>query len=182
MFLSTSMKNLYLKNKQKGVSVVETVVYVSILALVSLVLVNSLYSLGRSYQSMRRVESIETTAQVALEKMVRNIRNASSVNIASSQLGLVNGSLTINSVDDTGAVTPIRFFLQNGRVRIEENGIDRGPLSPLDANVTELVFHRITTAQSEAVKIEMKVESSRGSEVQTKKFYSTAVLRGSYLP
>jgi hypothetical protein len=182
MFLITDMKFLSREKYQKGVSMVEMVVYISILALVSIVVINALYSLGRSYQSMRRAEVIETTAQVALERMVREIRDASSVDVSDSQFNDPAGSLTINTLNEAETLTAVRFYLLDGRIRVEEDGVDMGPLSPADATVTELVFNRITTAESEAVKMDMTVESARGVEVQSKKFYSTVVLRGSYLP
>jgi hypothetical protein len=63
---------------------------------------------------------------------------------------------------------------------MKENNIDIGPITQLDALVTNLIFKHITTPNSSAVKIEMEVEASFGQLIKTRKNYDTVVLRGSY--
>jgi type II secretory pathway component PulJ len=166
----------------RGISLIETLVYVTILILVSLLVVSALSSLGRSYRLMHQAEAIERTALVALERMGREIRGASSIDTAQSTFDSSNGSLALNTEDENGNSVTLRFYLSSGRVRIEENAVDQGPLSPLDVSVTSLVFRRISTPESEAVKIEMEVTSSEEGDTKVRKFYSTVTLRGSYLP
>lgn len=170
-----------IENK-KGISLIETLVYVTILTLVSVLIVSALSSLGKSYRSMRQAESIERTAQIVLERVGREVRGASSIDTAASVFNNDNGSLTINTEDDDGSPTTIRFYLSDDSVWIEEGGIEEGPLSPSDVTITSLIFYRISTAESEAVKVEMEVSSGEGAGVRVKKFYSTITLRGSYLP
>lgn len=167
---------------QKGISLIETLVYVTILILVSVLIVSALSSLGKSYRSMRQAESIERTAQIALERMGREARGSSSIDTAASVFNNSNGSLTLNTEDDDGNPTTIRFYLLDNAVRIEEGGVDQGPLSPSNVRITSLIFKRISTVESEAVKIEMEISSEEGTETRVRKFYSTITLRGSYLP
>jgi hypothetical protein len=173
------MRN-FSKNK-KGISLVETIVYIFILTLVSIIIVNALGSLTSSYRAMKKAEVIENTAQIALERMVREIRGASSIEVSQSTLNASPGVLVLNTTDDLGTPAVVRFYVLNERINLDENGVAQGPLSPVAVRITALTFRRITTLESEAVKIEMTVESS-GTDIQIKNFNSTVVLRGSYLP
>ncbi len=159
---------------------IEMLAYIFILTLLVAVVIYTLITMNNLYRSIKSSAGIEATAHVALERMVREIRGASSVDIAQSTLNSSPGQITLNTVDDNGATTTIQFFLTGQTSRIKEAGIDIGPLSSAGARVTSLTFRRIATSTSEAVKIEMTVESGQGQSYRSSSFYSTAVLRGSY--
>ncbi|MCX6701944.1 MAG: prepilin-type N-terminal cleavage/methylation domain-containing protein [Candidatus Zambryskibacteria bacterium] len=168
--------------KNKGFSLVEMLLYISILTVILTVIANALYSLNRSYRVIQSAEIIESSAITSLDRMVREIRDASSVDNLQSTFNTSPGVLTLNTTDDSGANMTIQFFVSNQIVRVKENGVDIGPLTDFSTRVTNLVFRFITTAQSKALKIEMTIESGQGLNYKSKKFYSTAVLRGSYVP
>ena len=63
---------------------------------------------------------------------------------------------------------------------LQRNGADVGPLSVSAAVVSSLVFRSISTSTSQAIKIELTVESGASTAYFTKNFYETATLRGSY--
>ncbi|MEX2013762.1 MAG: prepilin-type N-terminal cleavage/methylation domain-containing protein [Parcubacteria group bacterium] len=173
---------IFFKSRQRGMTLVEMLVYVFLLTLTVFVIINSLFSLSRSYRSLESTLAIETTAQVALERLVREVRGSSSIAVAESVWDSSPGKLLLNQKDGDDNPLTVRFLVANERIEIEENGFNLGPLTPASVRVTNLVFRRITTLESEALKIEMTVESGEGTSFRSKNFYSTVVLRGSYLP
>ncbi len=165
---------------QRGTTLIEGVFYIFVLTLMFGAIIGALVSLSRSYRSIQSAQNVETTAEVSLDRIVREIRDATSIDIANSTLGSSPGVLTLNTTDVSGNATTIQFYASSSRVRVKEAGVDIGPLTPSAASVTSLIFRTITTAQSQGVKIEMTVTSGTGTAAKTKKFYASAIERGSY--
>lgn len=164
----------------RGVTLIEMLVYTSILVLLVVVVIYTLITMNRLYRSIKSTARIESAVHVALERMVREVRGASSIDLTQSTLGSSPGQLTLNTTDGTGATTTVQFLMTGQTPHIKEAGVDMGPLSPADVRVTNLIFRRMTTAKSEAAKIEITIESGAGATYRSASFYSTAVLRGSY--
>ncbi len=106
--------------------------------------------------------------------MIRDIHGAVAVDLPNSTFGGTVGELTLLS----GATTT-RFYLSNNKLMIDVNGSTVGPLSASDASVTALTFTHITTAESEAVKIDMTIDGTKGSVTKTKTYHSTDILKKS---
>jgi len=163
---------------QRGASLIETVIYIFIFTMLAVAMINALLSLSASYAAIRSSVALETAAETALEKISREARNSSSIDLAQSTFNSSPGVLVLNSTDEADSPLTLEFYLSDERVRLRENGVDIGPLSSSGTRITELVFYRIITSNSEAVRIRMTAES--GDKSRT--FYATAVLRGSYAP
>ncbi len=174
-------KKSLVKNKA-GFSLVEILVYVFILSLVLAVVTSSLFSVAKSYRVLRSVASIDTTAQVALDMMAREIRNSIAISDTDSIFNSSPGKISLITTNDTGSPMVMEFYLDSETIFVEEESVLVGPLSASSARVSGLVFRKIITDESHAIKIEMTVESGQGESFRTKKFYSTAVLRGTYAP
>ena len=159
---------------------IEIVVYSTLFAIIIGAVVYTLIALGGAYRALQSTQAISTSAQVALERMTREIRAASSVDIGASTLASSPGVLRLNTYDDLGVATTIEFSVQSDVLHVSEGGVDQGPLTQETAHVSNLIFRRITTAKSEAVKVDMTLECGEGASFASKKFYSTIVLRGSY--
>lgn len=166
--------------RKRGITLVETIIYVFIFTLLLIVVVNSLVSMTRSYRHIQANKDIETSAIVFLERVTREIRFAKSVDIGQSSFDTSNGSLYLNTLDESGALGSIRFYLLNSRVHVNENSYYLGPLTLGKVSVSDLMFSRIATPKAEAIKIVVTLQSGEGGALRTKKFYSTVVLRGSY--
>lgn len=159
---------------------IEMLVYAFILVLITSAVMYTLITLAHLYRSITSISRIESAAYVGLERMVREIRGASGINDALSTFNSTSSVLTLDSTDNSGATTTVRFFLSDTTPHIEVGGIDAGPLAPTSVRVTSLLFRKISTAHSQAVKIETVIESGSGQNYRSKSFYSTVVLRGSY--
>ena len=166
---------------ERGVSLIEILVYTGVLLLIVAAVGSTVVALSRVYQSMSAEQRIEEAAEVALERMLRETRRAKNLDIAQSSFDTAAGQLTLNTTDDGGAPLSMQLFLMDGSIHIKRTGVDIGPLTPASTRTTKLLFRSITTARSQAVKIEMAIESGTSTNYRSKSFYGTAVLRGSYL-
>lgn len=163
--------------KKQGYSLVETIVYVSILSVFFVIIINSVLSFTKPYREILILRSIERTGLDSMERITREIRSASSVDLVNSTLGSSPGVLALTSTYN-GISTTTRFYIDNGTLKMDINGSYQGPLSTPNTSVTNLVFRRLTNSVSTAVKVDMTVESSVGSTTKTKKYYSTVILKG----
>ncbi len=158
---------------------IEMLAYTSILILLVTVVIYTLITMNSLYRSIKSSAGIESAVHVTLERMTREIRGASSIDLAQSSLNSSPGQLTLNTTDSNGATT-VQFYMVGQTPRLKEAGTNVGPLAPEGVRVTSLVFRRIATIASEAVKIELTIESGEGANYISIPFYSTTVLRGSY--
>lgn len=162
-----------------GFSLLEMIIYVTILSAVMVLVVGSMLSLARSYHSLVISRSINNSATIALDRVVREIRFANNVNVALSTLTTSPGQLVLNTKDAVGQTTTIDFYVDSGVLKIREGGIESGSLTKQGLLVTNLVFFRVADAAStEAIKIELTLEGSSGPRTKQKTFYTSALLRG----
>jgi hypothetical protein len=159
---------------------IETLFYIFLLVIVFTVITGALYGLARTYRNIQASAALENTAQLALERITRETRGSSSVDEGQSIFGVTEGRLVLNTIYDDGGAMVIEFLLSDGAIRVIEDGVDTGRLTPSRARVTRLMFRPVSSAQSRAVKVELEVESGSGESYRSKSFYSTVVLRGSY--
>jgi len=170
------------KLSQKGATLAEVIVYVFLIGLILSVVVVALFSLSRSYRIMQSSFAIDATAQASFERITREIRGALSIDLVESTLDSSPGKLVLNTRDSLGDPLTIEFYLDNQTLFVKEDNVDIGPLSVSSARITNLVFRELSSGESDAIRIEMTVESGQGESLREKKFYSTIVLRGTYAP
>ena len=164
-----------IKKNTKGFSLIEMIVYVSILSVVFVIVVNTLLIVSRSYSSIKVSLDINNSATVSMERMIREIRKARSIDLIQSTLNSHPGRLVLNTIDEEGLPLVVDFYLGNDTLKLKEGGVFSGDLTD-GVNVTNLVFRRISNGTSEAIKIEMELSN----EDKNKVFYNTIVLTGSY--
>ncbi len=164
---------------KQGYTLVEAIIYIAILAVLAVTFVNLLFTMTQSYTKFRLERDIVSSASLGLERMVRETRQAKSLDPASI-LGNNPGRLLLNTTDDVGVATTRDFYLFLGTLMVKEGSGQAASTTAKNVTVDNLVFRQINTANSSAVKIEMTLTAKRGATARTEKFYSTAVLRGSY--
>lgn len=159
---------------------VELLIYIFLLALLLTVMINSTVLLSASYRNIKSVKEIESSAISTLDRMVKEIRAAESVDTTQTAYNISPGALKINTTDSGGNPTTMKFYLVNQRLMMDQGGVQLGPLTTQSVRVTNLVFRSIATSTIQAIKIEMTIESGASTYYVTKNFYGTATLRGSY--
>ncbi|MBU2219377.1 type II secretion system GspH family protein [Patescibacteria group bacterium] len=153
---------------KKGFTLIETIIYTAIIAVIFILVVNSLTLVIKAFNQGRVIIKINNSAEVAIERMTREIRFAYDID-GSSDLS----HLVLN--------TDVEFYLDSGKIMIIDRGANAVALTSDDLTVTNLIFRQINSSSvSKAVKIEMAIQGSSGNYQKTENFYNTAILRGSY--
>jgi len=149
---------------KRGLTLIETIIYVVIFFIVSVVLVQALFNMSRVFAEVRLSRVVNHSALTALERLTREIRQANSVDEAASVFDVHPGRLVLDTAS---------FYLTGPTLMIKEvsSTVDH-PLTSSKTSVSNLVFRLISADTTTAVKVEMTIGD--------RKFYSTAVLRGSY--
>lgn len=157
--------------KSKGFTLVEMLMYAGILAIILIVIFNIILSFMNSYRTLSALSSMESSATTAMERLTRDIRNSTSATVSGM------GSSTLTLVSETGVNT--QFYLQGETLHVGVNNVDLGPLTASTVNVTGLTFNVLNSTNSKAVKIDLTLESTSGTAVQTKNYHDTIILKGS---
>jgi Tfp pilus assembly protein PilV len=167
------------KQKNRGVTLVETVIYVLFFASIITVMIYGLASAFKAYAFTRGKRQIAIDANLAMERMVREIRQAASVDDGASSFGVNPGVLKLNSTDSTGNPESVQFSVVNDVITVTENNIVTGGITSGITDVTNLTFTKLTTPVGAAIKIDLTVRSTKGITT-TATFHNTAVMRGTY--
>jgi hypothetical protein len=159
---------------QPGFSLVEMLIYVALLTLIFMAIVNIALSFTSSYSELGALRAAEHTGFSSMERLVRDIHLATTIDVGQSSFATTSGALAL-----TSGTTTTRFFLSDGVLRVSVDGVDIGPLSVGAGKITSLMFNATSTAESQAVKIEMVVRGEAGKSVREKKYITTAILKNS---
>jgi type II secretory pathway pseudopilin PulG len=165
---------------QKGFSIVEMIVYIAILAFVTLGIINTLLLAGKSWVALESNRILNVSAQSTFEVITREIRNALSIDVAQSTFTSTSSVLMLNTQDLTGNAVAVKFFVQNGAIKIQRGTASAYPLTLSAASSTSFTMYRITTPQSEGVKIDMTIQSGIRNVYREQNFSTTVMLRGGY--
>lgn len=160
----------------KGFSLIEMLVYVAVIAIIMSSVLAVIFPLAGTYQSLIATKRLNISAESVLDRMLREIRSASSVNTGMSTLGTSPGVLALNS--DAGS----RAFSvdASGALTVSEGGVSAGKLTGEEVTVSRLVFTRVPGTRSELVSVELALHSRYGHASTTRTFRGSAVLRDSY--
>ncbi|MFA6463549.1 MAG: prepilin-type N-terminal cleavage/methylation domain-containing protein [Candidatus Paceibacterota bacterium] len=171
----STIKNKY---SSRGFSLVEVIVYIALLSILIGAITWSLGSVLHSYNKMKDERALESSAIISMDRMIKEIRNSKSVDLAHSATSTSDGYLTLNGYDSNGSSTVIKFYRSNNRIYIDQGGVQLGPLTLENIEVPSLVFRYFTNASSTGVKIELGLQSSSSTLINY--FYDSAILRNSY--
>ena len=154
------------------------IVYIGILLVLITAIVLTANTLFGTFVRMRASEAIAQSSHLALERMTREVRAATSVHTGSSVLDVSPGTLVLNTEDSSGNPTTITFFLDEGRIWVEEASAAPIPLTHNSVTVTSLVFHRVQGTETEAMRISFTATKSVRGTTLSKDYRTFAVLDG----
>jgi type II secretory pathway pseudopilin PulG len=163
------------KSASAGFSLIEALVYLSITVVLAGALVTTFLSLNTTLLRNRTERELTHSASVSLERMVRDIREANSVDTGMSTLGSSPGVLELESASGT-----TRFYLSSGALVVNVNGTEIGPLTSDAVTVQGLVFQKYTGSTTDMVRVGLTLSAVSRAASSTRTFYTSAVLRGSY--
>lgn len=158
-------------------TLIEVIIYTAILAIIFILIVNSLSIVIKAFNQGRVAIKINNSAETAMERMTREIRFAYDIDASSTLDHLVLNTYVLGTENPTTA----EFYLDSGKLMVKERVLPAGQLTSSDLTVTNLIFRQITASStSKAIKIEMTIRGSSGNYQKTENFYNTAILRESY--
>jgi len=172
--------NLFFLKRNKGFSIAEIVVYVAIVTVVLFSIINIVVIFSRSNNQATIYSNIKNSAIFGLEKIIKETRLSTSIDFNESVFNSLDGILVLNSKDENGLIEAIKFYLDEGLIKMDLNGNYLDTITYSDTKISSLIFVPISTGNSQAVKIEINFGSESTGLSKDETFYSTAVLRNSY--
>lgn len=165
--------NLLILKKKKGYSLLETVVYTALFAMISVAILSTIDLSSRIYRSTRVNTIMNESGDTALERVSRSIREANDISLNSS-FGSNPGILEL--IGPGGSIT--KFDVSGGVLRLTENGSVSGNLTGQSLVVQSLIFRKITTGHGYAIKTELELSHPQSGKVED--FQTTIILRNAY--
>lgn len=163
------------KEAHSGFTLIEMLVYLSLLILISVVGVTTILSFNEVLSELRLKRMVTDTANVALERVVRESLSASSVNTGGSTLDGRFGVLALTTPDD-----PLIFSLSGGVLELIDGSNPPITLTDSEVTVTGFWVHHYLAGETEFIRVRIAVTASAGDMTVAETFYSGVVLRGSY--
>jgi type II secretory pathway component PulJ len=168
------------RSLRKGFSLIEVVLYVSLFSVISAISMSALFQTIKAFSDLRVSRNINDSSVSVMERLTRDIKSATTIDLANSTFGTSPGRLTLSTVNASGTAMTVEYYVASSSLRIKENGVDKGSLVSAKTQVSALVFYYINTGTTLGVKTELHLTSSRSSVNDIDHFYDTSVMRGSY--
>ncbi len=166
------MKKLHLKS---GYSIIEIIIYVSVFAVVSIIIANAFIVLVSFFNQSRTNHDLLQNGNTALERISTEIRIATAVK-GTSVLGTSPGVLELDSFDSNDNAQVIKFAVVSGALNIYKDDVLIGNMLGPNVTVTSLIFREVATTNSKVVKVEMTLKDSRDKTGLSESFSNIIVL------
>lgn len=162
-------KKSYTK-KEAGFSIVETLVYIFLVALLTIAVVTVLSRMTKSYKDIRSERAMSLSANTLLNRFSYEVRRATNL---SGTFGISSSTLTL-----TQGTTTTSFSLEasSSRVLITTNGV-QDYLTSSDTRVTSLIFYLLqATSTSKGATLQFTISNTSGN-IRTENFESSSIIR-----
>lgn len=158
----------------RGFSLVEMLVYISIVVVIAAAAVSVLLSLGTMVQQYQAEQSLLRSNTTILERLLFDIRTATSINFAASTLDDSNGQLSL--VLPTGTV---QYHWVDEAVERTAGG-ETIELQSDGVTITSLEFMVVPSSQSSYVHVSIESSVVTSQSTSTRWYIAGAVTRAAY--
>jgi len=170
--------NKNMNNKQSGFSLMETVIYISLMTVLLFTLLSLIDSASRTYLISKSSRDIERSAVGVVAAFENQVNSASAIDIVNTKFDNATGSISLIAYDGAGHSTTTKIYLLNNQVFLDQNNIYVGPLSLSDVRVTNLTFRNMSTSTFNGFKVEMTIDNGTSSDQYlSENFYNSYILR-----
>lgn len=166
---------MFVTRHSGGFSLIEMVVYIGLLILLTAVGISSMLSFSDSFTRYRAEKQLTLQVRGALERMVADIRNATTVDLTSSDFATSTGALGLLAVGTEQAYT-----LTDGVITVSVDGGAASGLTGDGITIDSLTFYHYPSVTTELVRVEVTASATAGAATVSETYYTAAVLRGSY--
>jgi prepilin-type N-terminal cleavage/methylation domain-containing protein len=161
----------------RGFSLIEMVVYISILSIVTAGLIVAIVSILSTFAHLKGYEEMAHTGTTVLERISRESRRAHTVDTGGSTFGVHPGVLSLGTTDLSNNPSTIIFSLSGGKVMVQQGTLN-APLSTGDVVISNLVFTPVFGTNTTGINIDLTVEKNIKGATSTKQFRTFVVLDG----
>ncbi len=152
---------------KKGFSLIEMIIYLSLLTVLLVAVVNSLAYMMKNYRELKAAKSIAVSANEVLNRFSYEVKRANNLD---GSFGTSSGSLTL-----TNGTSTIIFSLDSPRIKVTQDGISDF-LSSSDISVTNLQFYKLNaTTTSKGSVMQFTMRSTLNN--RTESFEDTSMIR-----
>lgn len=163
--------------KNSGFTLLETLVYAFVFVVILVAFISIIVASVRSVNRLRITANITNGATTSLERMSRDIRLATSVDLINTTFDVNPGELTINIVDpDTEVTTVEYFYISSNDLLLQIDGGTATSLLPEGISVDSLIFRQITSGDTQGVKMEVSIHDDRNTS-KIESFYTSVIFR-----
>lgn len=169
------MNNLLkLKKNKKGFSVIEVVIYLSMLITVSVLVIQNIITLFKNYNIVKAHQEIESNAINILDKLNRDIKESETVVIDQSYFYIPQGVLVLNNATNT-----MKFSLDENKIKYYKNENYIGNISTKNVSVNDFKIYYISSTSTEAIRVDLgfSIQPHLSEEIINKNFHTTIQLR-----
>lgn len=166
-----------LKKYKKGFTLIETLIYASIFVVMLVVTLAIIVNLSDTFKRVAAHRIVESEVSNTMERIVRDVRQAISVDVVNSTFTIYPGVLQLILDDGLGGQKTVKYYLDNGIIYLDEDGAVVGPLTSDKITITDFKFFNITTSNSDAVRTTITATITLKGETITKTIYNLGVLR-----
>lgn len=169
-------------HKHFGFTLIELVVYAALVTVVGGIVLGLMVPMYRAGAEARISRMINTSGATMLERLLRETKDAESIKLASSTFATSPGVFVINSSNASTTGGTMKFSLSGGRGLLTFGDGSTQFLTSSQTHIAELSFWRLVATSSEGVRVKLVItDTAAASSTRTRTFYSSAVLRGSYI-
>jgi hypothetical protein len=158
-----------------GYTLIELLTYIAIFIALSILLMQSLITAVRVYVASEGTRTLASNADLALDRMTREIRSATSLT-GSSVFDADPSTLVLSGTDSAGAARTVSFFVQGGALELTDNGVTTA-LTSADVVVAAFTVSHLSNAASDGARIVLTLVTASG-RTQRATFYASALTRG----
>ncbi len=169
-----------------GFTVVELLIYMGIVATISVTAMIFLNGLAKAWGQLRVDRTLLRAGTDSIERLTREMRFAKAIHVSLSSFDVNPGVLELETFLDpsSSGTTTIKFYIQNGQFMLDEGTSTVVTISLTPPNVTVdsfkvwslAPFDKSTTTSAELIITGGSLTPFQRQET----FVTTAVLRGSY--
>lgn len=166
---------------QRGLTLIEVVLYVALIALISSMVIGAVLGLLSAYERRQDQQTLERQAGIAMQAMRRDIRNAERVSNINN--GEDAARLELSMLSD--AESPTIYEVSSEQLLVSDGDGSDIALTNDQVRVTDIIFkHRAPSIEHDTIRIELTLMApKRGvtlGEPYQKTFIGSAHVRNNY--
>jgi type II secretory pathway pseudopilin PulG len=166
---------------KRGFTLIETLFYIVGLLVLLAAMTGFMYYMYDWYQRTTISPRIDRIGVSMVDKIAKDLRSGTSINVAQSSFGINNGVLDFNYYFSTSQLYIKHIALEGNRITYKDGPSATAFLSPSNVYVTRFLVVSTSTPVSKGIKFDIDITYVLRSTGSTTKTYSGfAILRQSY--